>query len=62
MKRILLALLVLAACASAPAPKAPDESRRVPVNRVMPPEATPDEGKKTSLRRQSPGTREVEWR
>ncbi len=62
MKWILLALLAVAGCASVPGPKAPDESRRVPVNRVVPPEAMPAEGKKTFPRRQSPGTREVEWR
>lgn len=35
------AMLVLCAalsCATAPKPKAPDESRRTPVNKVMPPE------------------------
>lgn len=37
--RMLVLLGVLAlACASGPKPKAPDESRRTPVNRLIPPE------------------------
>jgi hypothetical protein len=35
---IAILLAVVAGCASAPKPKAPDESRRTPVNKVVPPE------------------------
>ncbi|WP_323000539.1 TrwH protein [Denitromonas sp.] len=40
MKRlfVLLTAVALAACATPPAPKAPDESNRVPVNKVLPTE------------------------
>ncbi len=42
MKPLLLAAL-LVGCASAPRPKAPDESHRIPVNRTVPAEvARPD--------------------
>ncbi len=42
MKPLLLLALVVG-CASAPRPKAPDESRRIPVNRTVPAEvARPD--------------------
>jgi hypothetical protein len=33
---------MLATCVSGPAPKVPDESHRVPVNQVVPPEVAPD--------------------
>jgi hypothetical protein len=40
VKGLVLSVVALAmlACASAPKPKAPDESRRTPVNKVVPPE------------------------
>ena len=61
MRMALLTLLVLTACASAPGPKAPDESHRVPVNRVMPPEASREDtlGKGT---RKVRADGDVEWR
>jgi len=38
-RRALVSLLFAAlGCASIPGPKQPDESRRVPVNKVLPPE------------------------
>jgi len=61
MKAALLGVLLLA-CASAPAPKVPDESHRVPVNRVVPLEAETDEGtqkKAPTVHREGGG---VEWR
>jgi hypothetical protein len=61
MKRALVVVLILTACASRPALKAPDESHRVPVNRVMPLEATPDGGPEPERRERREG-REVEWR
>ncbi len=51
---------VLLACASAPPAKRPDESRRVPVNRVVPAELAPEEGQRA--RRTAPDGAEVEWR
>ena len=52
------------ACASAPGPKRPDESYRVPVNRAVPPEI--EEAVKTSsasdAQRQPRREGEVEWR
>lgn len=40
MKHFLLLLYVtaLTACATPPAPKYPDETNRVPINKVLPPE------------------------
>ncbi len=40
MKRVGIVVLVVMVlgCATAPKPKAPDESRRTPVNKVVPPE------------------------
>ncbi|WP_323004869.1 TrwH protein [Denitromonas sp.] len=35
---VLLSAVVLTACATPPAPKAPDESNRVPINKVLPTE------------------------
>jgi hypothetical protein len=40
-----------AACASAPQPKAPDESHRVPVNRTVPAEAAAGRGPEAQPRR-----------
>ncbi len=57
-------LIMVAACASAPAPKRPDESHRVPVNRTVPPEvedavkANQASGGQRQPRREG----EVEWR
>ena len=63
-RAIVLVVLTLAACASAPAPKMPDESHRVPVNRVVPPEL--EEAGKVAEEKQPPRVRGkvvagVEW-
>ncbi len=58
MKRVLVVVLMVAACASAPAPTAPDESRRVPVNKVVPPESEQATGNGRAAKR----TPKVEWR
>ncbi len=39
MKRVLMLMAAVAGCASAPAPRVPDGSHRIPVNTVVPPEA-----------------------
>ncbi len=56
-------LIIVAACASAPAPKRPDESHRVPVNRTVPPEVE-DAVKPAHANggRQPRREDEVEWR
>jgi len=61
MRRILLAGVLVAACASAPAPRAPDESHRVPVNQVVPPELSPEDPRENPEHRAHRGA-EVEWR
>ncbi len=57
-------LIIVAACASAPAPKRPDESHRVPVNRTVPAEVDgamkPDQA--NGGQRQPRREGEVEWR
>ncbi len=57
-------LIVVAACASAPAPKRPDGSHRVAVNRTVPPEVDgavkPDQA--SGAQRQPRREGEVEWR
>ncbi len=57
-------LIIVAACASAPAPKRPDESHRVPVNRTVPAEVDgavkPDQA--SGAQRQPRREGEVEWR
>ena len=57
-------LIVVAACASAPAPKRPDESHRVPVNRTVPAEVDgavkPDQA--SGAQRQPRREGGVEWR
>jgi hypothetical protein len=35
---IVIGLVIALGCVTAPKPKAPDESRRTPVNKVVPPE------------------------
>ena len=64
MTRFLIGVLVVTACASAPAPapKVPDESHRVPVNQVMPPEASGDGGPAKEARKERREGREVQWR
>jgi hypothetical protein len=63
MKRVLV-IALLAGCATAPGPKRPDESHRVPVNRTIPAEAggaaPPTEPSRQERRLQREG--EVEWR
>lgn len=58
-------LIVLAcACATAPGPKRPDESHRIPVNRTAPREVEDAvKANQASGARQKPGREgEVEWR
>jgi entry exclusion lipoprotein TrbK len=54
-----LVVVLLTACASGPMPKAPDESHRVAVNRVVPPEATTDELAEKPARKEKA---HIEWR
>jgi hypothetical protein len=61
MKLLLLGALVVG-CASAPRPKAPDESHRIPVNRTVPAEvARPDRPERPAARDLVRGDG-VEWR
>ena len=64
MKRALFAVVMLSACVSGPSPKTPDESHRVPVNRMVPPEVAPDGSPEKAAReakaRSDAGT--IEWR
>jgi len=62
MKTAPLVLLVLAACATAPGPKTPDELHRVPVNRMAPPEATTDEPVDSRVPPARKDSAVVEWR
>jgi hypothetical protein len=62
--RALVLAMGLAACASVPGPKRPDESRRIPVNRTVPPELSGEPTNKPSdlaPRRRTAGA-EVDWR
>ncbi len=64
MKPIVLVLFALA-CASAPSPKRPDESRRVPVNRTVPAEVASEgapEKPDMSAHQRGGLPAEVEWR
>lgn len=62
--KALLFLFVAAGCASAPGPKRPDESHRMPVNRAIPAEVAAalasDPAKRTERKPERSG--EVEWR
>jgi hypothetical protein len=62
--RPLLFIALVCGCATAPVPKRPDESHRVPVNRTVPPEV--EEAVKTSepsgTQQQPRSDGEVEWR
>ncbi len=61
MKPLLVVALLLG-CASVPRPKAPDESRRIPVNRTAPAEvARPDPLERPAARGAIHGDG-VEWR
>ncbi len=64
MNRVLCVVLMLAACVSGPAPKVPDESHRLPVNRVVPPEVAPDEPPEEAARKAKAHTdgAKIEWR
>ncbi len=57
-------LIVVAACATAPVPKRPDESHRVPVNRTVPPEVdgAVKPAQANGGQRQPRREGEVEWR
>ena len=59
-----LLLVIVAACASAPAPKPPDETHRVPVNRTVPPEVegSVKPNQPSGAPRQQRPEGEVEWR
>ena len=59
MRALALAFFLATACASAPGPKAPDESRRVPVNRTIPAELG---SAHRPASRERPREGEVEWR
>jgi len=61
MRAFLLAAGILA-CASAPRPKTPDESHRIPINRTVPPEvASPGAARRAQPERPSAAA-SVEWR
>ncbi len=62
--RALLLLALAAACASAPGPKQPDVSHRVPVNRTIPAEVQNARSSEpeASEPRQRHRDGEVEWR
>ncbi len=61
MKSVLL-LALLVGCASAPRPKTPDESHRIPVNRTVPVEvARPDRPERPPARDPERGD-SMEWR
>ncbi len=56
-------LIIVAACASAPAPKRPDESHRVPVNRTVPPEVEDAKANQANGGQRQPRREgEVQWR
>ncbi len=62
--RVLLVLALGAGCASAPGPKQPDVSHRVPVNRTIPAEVEEAvKATQASGAQRQPGREgEVEWR
>lgn len=62
--RPLLFIALACACATAPGPKRPDESHRVPVNRTVPPEVEAAvKTSETSVAQRRPRHEgEVEWR
>lgn len=62
--KALLVIMLASACATAPGPKRADESHRVPVNRMVPPEfETTAKANRASGTRQQPRREgEVEWR
>jgi hypothetical protein len=64
MTRIVVGMVaVLAtACISAPSPKEPDETHRVPVNRVTPSELAPEKPPKKAVQQERADAGEVEWR
>ena len=65
MKRLISGGLLaglLAGCASAPRPKAPDESHRIPVNRTVPEEAARPEPPGPPAARDRGHGDSVEWR
>ncbi len=62
--RLVLSIVLACACATVPAPKRPDESHRVPVNRTVPPEVegTAKADQPSGRQRQPRREGEVEWR
>ena len=64
MRALLLVIVLAAGCASAPGPKRPDESRRVPVNRTFPAELAGGATGEQGHRAPEPGRRNgrVAWR
>ncbi len=61
MRALLLAAGLLA-CASAPRPKTPDESHRIPVNRSVPPEVASPEAAPRPEPKRPDAAASVEWR
>ena len=63
---LLVMLAGMAACVSGPAPKAPDEANRVPVNRMTPPEVELEVEETADgsgpKRARKPRDSEVQWR
>ena len=62
MKALVLVGLLLLSCAAAPAPKAPDITHRIPVNRVPPPGVATDETPDKAARKAPKEPQSVEWR
>ncbi len=62
MRTVVLFCLLALACASAPAPKTPDESHRVPVNYSVPAELAAGRTAERSPRKAPQRSGEVYWR
>jgi len=62
VRTLLLVLFIEVGCATAPSPKAPDESRRVPVNETVPPDVSGVVGGKKPARVAPTEAPRVEWR
>jgi len=60
--RSLLFIVLACACATAPGPKRPDVSHRVPVNQTLPPELEAAAKTSQAAGKQARREGEVEWR